>query len=211
SGATDFVLKERLARLVPAVRRALTEAKEQLEHRKLEARLVQSQKMQVVGQLAGGVAHDFNNILSVIIGYADLMRHKLKPDDPLHHHAEEIRHAATRAAALTRQLLLFSRKEALQSVVVDPNEIIKGMDTMLRRLIHENVELTVTPEKDIGRIKADPGCVGQVVMNLVINARDAMPSGGKLAIETRNVTIDQMSSEKPAGVPPGRYIMLVVS
>src|ERR1035437_603955 len=198
SGATDYVLKERLARLVPAVHRAMQEVEERTERRRLEEEFIQAQKMEVVGQLAGGVAHDFNNILAVIMGYSDLIMSELGPASPLQKYAEEIRHASERAAGLTRQLLIFSRKQTVQPVVLDLNDVVQDMDKMLRRLIGENIEMTMIPGKQTGRVKADPGHVGQVLMNLVVNARDAMPNGGRLTIATSNVTLDENYS--PCGV-----------
>jgi signal transduction histidine kinase len=200
-GATDYVLKERLARLVPAVHRAMQEVEERTERRRLEEEFIQAQKMEVVGQLAGGVAHDFNNILAVIMGYSDLIMSELGPASPLQKYAEEIRHASERAAGLTRQLLIFSRKQTVQPVVLDLNDVVQDMDKMLRRLIGENIEMTMIPGKQIGRVKADPGHVGQVLMNLVVNARDAMPNGGRLTIATSNVTLDENYS--PCGVSSG--------
>jgi two-component system cell cycle sensor histidine kinase/response regulator CckA len=181
------------------------------ERRQLEEQFIQSQKMEVVGHLAGGVAHDFNNILSVIFGYADLMMQKLRPDDPLYKYAEEVRYAGDRAAALTRQLLVFSRKEALQPAVLDPNQLIKGLDKMLRRLINENVELTIELGEQIGRINADSGYFGQVLMNLVVNARDALPNGGRISIKTSNISLDENYAQKHPGVTPGEYVALSVT
>ena len=170
----------------------MQEVEERAERQRLEAQFIEAQKMEVIGQLAGGVAHDFNNILG---GHHGLQRfddgRSSAPDDPLRKYAEEIRHAAERAAGLTRQLLIFSRKQTVQPVVLDLNEVVTDMEKMLRRLIDENIELTIVPGKEIGRIKADSGYVGQVLMNLVVNARDAMPNGGKLTIETGNVTLDE--------------------
>ncbi|HEX7577217.1 MAG TPA: PAS domain S-box protein, partial [Verrucomicrobiae bacterium] len=168
------------------------------ERRKMEAQFIEAQKMEAVGQLAGGVAHDFNNILGVIIGYGDLITADLEPDSPLRKYAEEIRLASERAAGLTRQLLIFSRKQKVQPVVLDLNETVKNLDKMLRRLIGENIEMIVVPGNEVGRIKADPGYVGQVLMNLAVNARDAMPNGGKLTIATNNVALDENYS--PCGV-----------
>ena len=179
--------------------------------RKLEAQFIESQKMEAVGQLAGGVAHDFNNILSVILGYGDLITADLEPDSPLREHAEEIRIAAERAAALTRQLLIFSRKQKVQSFVLDLNGTVKDLDKMLRRLIGENIEITVVPGKEVGRIKADSGYIGQMLMNLAVNARDAMPNGGKLTIATNNVTLDENYALTHIGIIPGDYVMLTVS
>ena len=232
SGATDYVLKERLARLVPAVHRAMQEVEERTERQRLEEEFIQAQKMEGVGQLAGGVAHDFNNILAVIMGYSDLIMSELGPASPLQKYAEQIRHASERAAGLTRQLLIFSRKQTVQPVVLDLNDVVQDMDKMLRRLIGENIEMTMIPGKQTGRVKADPGHVGQVLMNLVVNARDAMPNGGRLTIATSNVTLDENYSPcgvgvcaSPGDVPlftpqgkrthtgaiPGDYVMLSVS
>jgi signal transduction histidine kinase len=210
-GATDFLLKDRMGRLGTAVRRALDEVEERGERKKLEQQFIEAQKMEVVGHLASGIAHDFNNILGVIIGYNDLMMPELAPESLSHKCADEIRHAAERAVALTRQLLLFSRKQAVQTVVLDLHEVIEGMDKMLRRLVDENVELTIVPEKEPGRIKADSGLVGQLLMNLVVNARDAMPNGGKLKIETANVTFDEEYARTHSDAAPGDYVMLAIT
>ena len=210
-GATDYVLKQQPSRIVPAVRRAMQEVEAHAERRRLEEQFIEAQKMEVMGQLASGVAHDFNNILGVIIGYSDLIRQELSPDNPLNKYAEEIRHAGEHATQLTRQLLVFSRKQTVQPVVLDLNEAMKDLDKMLRRLINENVELTVSPGKQIGRVKADAGYVGQVLVNLVINARDAMPNGGQLSITTSNVTLDENDVRAHPEVVPGDYVMLAVS
>jgi two-component system cell cycle sensor histidine kinase/response regulator CckA len=178
--------------------------------RQLEAQMHQAQKMEAIGQLAGGVAHDFNNILGVIIGYSDLLALDLAPDSPLRSYVEEIQAAAGRASGLTRQLLLFSRKQKVEPVVLDLNEAVRDLDKMLRRLIGEHVEMTVTPGKELGHILADPGHVGQVLMNLVVNARDAMPNGGKLTIATANVTLDEIRKRPDCRVAPGNYVMLTV-
>jgi two-component system cell cycle sensor histidine kinase/response regulator CckA len=177
----------------------------------LEARFIAAQKMEVLGQLASGVAHDFNNILGVIMGYSDLIASDLGPESPLRKYAEEILHATERAAGLTRQLLVFSRKQTVQPVVIDLNDVVADMDKMLRRLIDENITMTIIPGKQTGRINADPGYVGQVLMNLVVNARDAMPNGGKLTIATSNVTLDDNYADAHAGVIPGDYVMLSVN
>ncbi len=210
-GATDYVLKQRLSRLGPAVRRAMTEVVTRAERQRLEAQLIEAQKREVLGQLAGGVAHDFNNILSVIIGYTDLIGDELDPGSPLKPYAEEIRQASDRAVGLTRQLLLFSSQETVEPVVVDLDSVVNDLDKMLRRLIDENIELTVVPGRQTGRIRADVGYVGQVLMNLVVNARDAMPNGGKLTISTHNVTLDENDTQTHASTVPGDYVMLSVS
>ena len=181
------------------------------ERRQLEAQFIEAQKMEVVGQLASGIAHDFNNILAVIMGYSDLIASELGPDSPLQKYAEEIRHASERAAGLTRQLLVFSRKQTVQPVVLDLNDEVQDMDKMLRRLIDENIEMTIVPGKETGRIKADSGYVGQVLMNLVVNARDAMPNGGKLMIAINNVTLDENYAHTHTGAKAGDYVMLSVS
>ncbi len=180
-------------------------------HRVLEAQFIEAQKMEVIGQLAGGVSHDFNNILAVIMGYSDLMMEKLAPDDELKGNLETIRSAAERATGLTRQLLIFSRKQIVQPVVLDIDEVVKGLGKMLRRLIDENIQMTILSGKEIGRVKADSGYVGQVLMNLVVNARDAMPNGGKLTIATNNVTLGGEYARAHEGAIPGDYVMFSVS
>ena len=210
-GATDYLLKDRVARLGAAVQRAMKEVAERVERKRLEQQFIEAQKMEVIGQLAAGVAHDFNNILGVIIGYSDLVRMELDPDGPAQKYVEEIRQAAERAAGLTRQLLIFSRKQTVQPVVLDLNEVVNDMEKMLRRLVDDNIVLTLLPGKEIGRMKADPGQVGQVLMNLVVNARDAMPNGGKLLVETHNATLDENYARMHQDVTVGDYVMLAVS
>jgi two-component system cell cycle sensor histidine kinase/response regulator CckA len=182
-----------------------------VERQRLEAQFIEAQKMEVMGQLAGGVAHDFNNILAVIMCNSDLITSDLGPDSPLQKYTEEIRHASERAAGLTRQLLVFSRKQTVQPVVLDLNDVVKDLDKMLRRLMDENIEVTIVPGKEIGRVKADSGYVGQVLMNLVVNARDAMPNGGKLTLATNNVTLDENYARTHTGAIPGDCVMLSVS
>jgi two-component system, cell cycle sensor histidine kinase and response regulator CckA len=188
-----------------AVKRDVTREKQ------LEAQMHQAQKMEAIGQLAGGVAHDFNNILSVIIGYCEMITADLNPDNPLHTYAVEIRHAADHATGLTRQLLVFSRKQKVQPVVLDLNDTVRDLNKILRRLIGENIEMSVVPGNQAGHIMADPGHVGQVLMNMAVNARDAMPNGGKLIIATSNVTLDEHYTRTHAGVTPGDYVMLSIS
>jgi len=210
SGATDYVMKEGLARLPSAVRRALQEVEERDERRRLAARFIEAQKMEVVGQLAGGVAHDFNNLLAVIMGYCYLSVQNLGPENAIRDYLEIIRTTAERAAGLTRQLLIFNRKQTVQLVVLDVNEVVHDTDKMLRRLIDENIEMTIVPDKALGRVKGDSGYIGQLVMNLAINARDAMPNGGKLTITTCNATLDEKYAQKHPDVKPGEYVMLSV-
>jgi PAS domain S-box-containing protein len=179
--------------------------------RHLEEQLRHSQKMDAVGRLAGGVAGDFNNLLTVVAGYSELLRAELPPASPLHRFAEEIMYAGERAAALTRQLLAFSRGQAAQPKAVDLNSVIASMDSMLRRLLGENIELIVLPGSGLGRVKADPPLIEQIIMNLVANARDAMPNGGKLVLETANVDLLDPAASKKVNLPPGSYVMMAVS
>ena len=179
--------------------------------KKLEAQCIEAQKMEAVGQLAGGVAHDFNNILFVILGHSDLLIEELGPDHPAQKDARAIHQAAERAAGVTRQLLVFSRKQTVQPVPLDLNEVVEGLDKMLRQLIDENIELTVVRGQQLGRVKADAGYVGQVLMNLVINARDAMPGGGTLSVTTSDVTADEGYASAHPGMTPGDYVRLSVS
>ncbi len=211
SGATDYVLKDGLARLVPAVVRAMQEVDERAQRLRLEAQFIEGQKMEVIGRLAGGVAHDFNNILAVIMGYSELISEDIQPDSPLRKFTEEIRHASERAAGLTRQLLVFSRKQTVQIVVLGINDVVREMEQMLRRLIDANIVLKLVTGREIGHIRADSGYIGQVLMNLAVNARDAMPHGGTLTITTGNVTLDQNRAHDPAGAIPGNYVMLGVT
>jgi two-component system, cell cycle sensor histidine kinase and response regulator CckA len=210
-GATDYVLKQRPARLVSAVKRALRETEERTERKKLEGQLRQAQKMEAIGQLTGGIAHDFNNMLTVIVGYSDLMLQKLRADDPLRSEVEQVKEAGVRASLLTRQLLAFSRKQVLQPRVLDLNAILTNMDRMLQRLIGEDIGLVTVPEPGLWRVHADPGQIEQVIMNLAVNARDAMPQGGKLTIETANVQLDDAYAREHVFVKPGPYVMLAVS
>jgi two-component system cell cycle sensor histidine kinase/response regulator CckA len=176
-----------------------------------EERLRQSQKLEAIGLLAGGIAHDFNNLLTAINGYSDLTLRRLPADDPLRRNVEEIKKAGDRAASLTRQLLAFSRKQVLQPKVIDLNSVISELERMLGRLIGEDIELRAMLEPQLGHVKADPGQVEQVIMNLVINARDAMPQGGKLTIETENVSLGEEYAGEHIAVIPGRYVKLAVT
>ena len=179
--------------------------------RKSEEQLRQAQKMEAVGRLAGGVAHDFNNVLSVIMSYGELIVGDLKPADPLRADIEEIRKAASRAAGLTRQLLLFSRQQVVEPKVMDLNEVLASMDKMLQRILGEDVELVSVPAKAAGRVKVDPSHVEQVILNLVVNARDAMPTGGKLTIETANVVLDEDYASHHVPAKAGPHVMMAVS
>jgi two-component system, cell cycle sensor histidine kinase and response regulator CckA len=176
----------------------------------LEDQLRQVQKMEAVGQLAGGIAHDFNNTLTIITGYSDLLRIQLPVGNPSHKHAEEITKAARRAAALIRQLLAFSRKQVIQPVVLDLNAATREFEKMMHHLITEDIEITFRRSPDLGRVKMDPGQVEQILMNLAVNARDAMPRGGRLCIETANVELDETYARQNVHVTPGSYVMLSV-
>jgi signal transduction histidine kinase len=176
-----------------------------------QGELLQAQKMEAVGRLAGGVAHDFNNLLTVILGNAQLLLLDTGADDDAREPLEEIHSAAARAADLTGQLLAFSRGRATLQQRVDLNEVVAGTDKLLRRLIGEDVELTIRLGSGSAEVVADPGQVGQIVVNLAVNARDSMPFGGKLAIETRDVRLDAAYEHRHATLHPGDYVMLTVS
>ncbi|MBI5396583.1 MAG: PAS domain S-box protein [Verrucomicrobia bacterium] len=177
----------------------------------LESQLRQAQKMESVGRLAGGVAHDFNNLLTAIIGYSDMTLKGLSASDPLRKHIEEVRAAGERATALTRQLLAFSRKQVLQPKVLDLNDLAANLSKMLHRLIGENILLTTTFDPTLGRVKADPGQIEQVITNLAVNARDAMPEGGTVTLQTANAELDEAYASEHAEVTPGHYVLLTVS
>ncbi len=200
------------ARLLQAAMTELAE-RERAEAalRRSEEQLRQAQKMEAIGRLSGSVAHDFNNLLSVILSYADLVLSELKQVDPLRADVESIKKAGEKAADLTRQLLAFSRQQVLAPRVVDLNEILVESERMLRRLIGEDIEFVTHYARTLSRVKVDPGQVDQVLLNLVINARDAMPEGGKLTIETRDVVLDEPYTDEHLGVPLGAHVMLAVS
>jgi two-component system, cell cycle sensor histidine kinase and response regulator CckA len=181
------------------------------DHKQLQEQFLQSQKMDAIGRLAGGVAHDFNNLLTAIIGYSQILLRSFAEDNPHRHELEEIEKAGSRAAALTSQLLAFSRKQVLQARVLDLDEVVANMENMLRRLIGENIELKTSLESRTAFVKTDPGQIEQVIMNLVVNARDAMQHGGKLLIETQSVVLDENYPHDHINVKPGRYVMLAVS
>ncbi|MCU1268079.1 MAG: Blue-light-activated protein [Acidobacteria bacterium] len=187
-------------------------ARDVTERKQLEEQLRQSQKLEAIGQLAGGVAHDFNNLLTVISGYSDLLLRRLPAESPFRSNVSEIKKAGDRASGLTRQLLAFSRKQILQPKVLDLNTVVSDLDKMLRRLIGEDVDLMTLTDPQLGQVKADPGQIEQVVVNLVVNARDAMTNGGgKVTIETSNATLTEDYAQQHAQCVPGAYVMLAVS
>jgi signal transduction histidine kinase/ActR/RegA family two-component response regulator len=189
----------------------VTERKQAEEARTgLEKQLRQSQKMEAVGRLTGGIAHDFNNLLTIIKGRIEFLLQGSGPEGPLRRHSEIIRKAADRAAALTQQLLAFSRKQVLQPKVLDPNAVVTGLVPLLQRLVREDIELVTVLGAGLGRVKADPGQLEQVIVNLVANARDAMPKGGQITIETANVEADDAVGPRDPAGRPRRSVMLVV-
>jgi PAS domain S-box-containing protein len=181
------------------------------ERKRLESQFLQAQKMEGIGRLAGGVAHDFNNLLTAILGYVEMASHKLSRDNPAHDYFSSIRHAADRGASLTKQLLAFARRQITEPRVVDLNMLVTQMQDLLRRVIGEDIELRILLARDLGSVRLDPAQFEQVVMNLVINARDAMPQGGALTIESRNIDFDEHAARMHQGLVPGHYIMLAVS
>jgi len=188
AGANDFLIKGRLARLIPAIERELRDAAARRERKQLEEQLNHAQKMEAIGQLAGSVAHDFNNVLTAILGFCELALSGMPPEAPERADLGEIQKAGERAAGLTRQLLAFSRQQILQPKVHDLNTLVSDVHPMLRRLIFENIELIVSLQPGIGSIKIDATQLEQVLINLVVNARDAMPQGGRITIETSSVS-----------------------
>ncbi|MEW5961867.1 MAG: ATP-binding protein, partial [Chloroflexota bacterium] len=181
------------------------------ERRRLEAQYYQAQRMEALGRLTGGVAHDFNNLLTVIIGNNGFVLDELGPDHALRHSVEQIQKAAEGAAGLVRHLLAFSRQQVLQPKILNLNEIVGHMEKMLRRVIGEDIDLATALEPQLGQVKADPSQLGQIIMNLVVNARDAMPEGGKLTIETSSVYLDEVYTRQHPGLEPGPYVLLAIT
>lgn len=191
---------------------ANSELRDEMERRRaVEAQLVQAQKMEAIGRLAGGIAHDFNNLLTIMLGYTQIALDDTDESAPLHGQLEEVRNAAMRATSLVQQLLAFSRKQVLQPRVIDLNLTISSFETMLRRLLGDDIEFLTVLRPGLNCVKADPSQIEQVIMNLAVNARDAMPNGGKLSIETDNVHLDEAYCREHVGVTPGEYVMLAVS
>jgi len=211
AGAQDYILKGNLSRLVPAIERELREAAHRQERKLLEEQLLLSHKMETVGRLAGGVAHDFNNLLTAIMGYAHAGVKSLRPEEKTYAYFDGIQQAAQRAANLTSQLLIFSRHQVIETKVVDLNELIIQTAKMLRSVIGEDVELVTLLAPDLKLVKVDPEKMEQVLMNLTVNARDAMPNGGKLTIETSNTRLEaQETFQTTDEICPGDYVVVAV-
>ncbi len=203
---------------VPAVRGYVVNARDitarkstEEEMQKLQEQLRQAQKMEAIGRLAGGIAHDFNNLLTIIQGYSDLSLLVLRDGDPVKENIHGIERAAKRAAALTQQLLAFSRRQMMEMKIIDLNVLLRDLDKMLHRLIGEDIELVTVLAEDLGMVKVDPGQIEQVVLNLAVNAKDAMPSGGKLTIETLNVELDEAYARAHVAVKPGPFVMFSIT
>jgi signal transduction histidine kinase/CheY-like chemotaxis protein len=206
----ESVAKEKSAAV--SLRSANDDLQREMQRRhEVEDQLIQAQKMEAVGRLAGGVAHDFNNLLTAILGYAELLRGQVEQDPEALDYADEVTRAAERAAALTNQLLAFSRRQPSAPRIVDLNQVVRGIDKMLRRIIGEDVELHARLAPDLWRVKVDPAHMDQVIMNLAVNSRDAMPEGGKLTIETANVQLTEEYAASHLGARPGPHVMMAVS
>ena len=217
-GATDYISKQRLGRLVPSIKRTLRELDERLERRRAEDALRvsekqfrQAQKMEAVGRLAGGLAHDFNNLLTVIMGHSQVLLGELPSGNPIRAKIEEMQKAGERAVSLIRQLMAFSRKQPLEPKILPLNSVVGNVESMLRRLIGEDIQLVIRPDPFNGHVKADPGQLEQVLMNLVVNARDAMPNGGLLAIETSQTELARTPMHHLHPLPLGQYVKLTVT
>ncbi len=213
AGAADYLVKGEIgpALLERTIRYSIRSAAQIRALRESEERLRQNQRMEALGQLAGGVAHDFNNMMSAVIGFSELGLIRIDDRERLQHYFHEIKRAGERAAAMTHQLLAFSRKQVLEVKVIDLNAVIADVEKLLQHLITDDVELVTVLDERLGPVEADPGQVEQVLMNLAINASDAMPTGGKLTIETANVDIDEESAAQHADMQPGPYVVLAVS
>jgi signal transduction histidine kinase len=199
-------------RALMAVLKDITERKRaEMERTVLQEQLHQSQRMEAIGQLAGDIAHDFGNLLSIIKGYTNLSFHTLKEDDPLQENIKEIQKATERATALVRQLLDFSHHQVMEMKVLDLNTLLRDLDKMLHQVISEDIKLVMRLAEDLGKVKVDPKNIEQVILNLVVNARDAMPSGGRLFIETANVELDEAYARIHIPTKPGFFVMLSVS
>lgn len=211
AGASDYLIKNNLARLVPAIEREIVDAENRRTKKLLEQQLAQAQRLHSVGRLAGGIAHDFNNMLTAINGFCELALRQLSEDHPVRNNLVEIKKAGERSALLTSQLLAFSRQQLLRPEVFDLNDVIAETSQMLERIIGNDVELVTSLRPGTGRVKVDRGQLSQILMNLVVNGRDAMPDGGTLSIETGNEFIEPGHASTNTGLLPGAYVKLVVS
>jgi two-component system cell cycle sensor histidine kinase/response regulator CckA len=210
-GAQDYLMKTNLKRLVPAVQRELREAEQRQEREQLERQVQQLHKFETIGRLAGGIAHDFNNVIGAILGWAELCSQDAQPGTQLHERIHKIMDQADRAAGLTSQLLSFARRQILQPKRIDLNTHVLQSTSLLRRVIGENIAISVQTAKDLHVTLADPSQIDQVLMNLCLNARDAMPKGGRLVLETRNIEITEEYRRSATYAQPGRYVLLLVS
>jgi two-component system cell cycle sensor histidine kinase/response regulator CckA len=210
-GAQDYLMKNNLTRLVPAVQRELREATERREHKRLEQQVLQLQKFEAIGRLAGGIAHDFNNAIGAILGWADLAIQEAQAGSRLHDRLEKICAQAQRAAGLTSQLLAFARQQVLQRRKINLNSLVEEGISLLRKVIGENIDVRIVAAADLRVAIADPVQIDQVLMNLCLNARDAMPKGGQLIVETHNIEFDQEYCRLHSYVHPGSYVLLIVS
>ena len=212
-GAQDYLVKAELepGLLTRTLRYAMERAAFQHALVEREQQLRQAHKMEAIGRLAGGIAHDFNNVLTAIFGYSDLLLEQLTEEDPRRADVQEIRRSAERAAALTRQLLAFSRKQVMQPRVIDLNAVVSSVERMLARMVGEDVQVAFSPAPDLWSVKADPGQIEQVLMNLAANARDAMPEGGRLTIATANRLMTAAEPQALPGLAPGAYAIVTVT
>jgi two-component system cell cycle sensor histidine kinase/response regulator CckA len=213
AGAADYLVKGQFdAQLLDrSIRYAIEHQRSRMAQIQLEAELRQSQKMEAIGHMAGGIAHDFNNVLTAILTYASLARREVTPDHPVYRKLQGIEETSQRAANLTHQLLAFARRQVTTPKILDLNSIVLKLDKLLRRLITANIELVTLPMPDLGAVKMDPGQLEQVIVNLVVNARDAMPGGGKLTIRTANTTLDETYTSQYIDLLPGDYVCLSIS
>lgn len=211
AGANDYIMKDNLLRLVPAVEREIREARLRKERKKIKSELRQSQKLESIGRLAGGISHDFNNILTAIGGYAELTAKDLGPKHPRYSTVMEIQKATKRASALTRQLLTFSQRQRFLPQVLDLNTVAANFENMLQRVLGEDIELVTKLEAGSDRVEADQLGIEQILLNLAVNAREAMPDGGKLTIRTANVQIDEEFARTHPGLRPGPYVLISAS
>lgn len=217
AGVQDYLMKENLSRLVPVVTRELQECELRKRHRAAQVELLrsqeklqQSQKLEAIGRLAGGISHDFNNLLTVISGYNDMTMASMEPSNPLLANLEQIKSSVAKAASLTRQLLAFSRKQVLMPQIIDLNTVVHDMFRLLKPLIREDIRLSISAAQDMGKVKADPGQIQQVIMNLVLNARDAMPEGGELYLSTNQAWLNHPVGVIDSDFRPGPYAVLSV-